>query len=72
VGLDRDLSALLATGKKLPQRWAHPTPAVRGEIIREVAVVTINPAQRGRRDFAPRPSTSTKSVLFAMVPSRVY
>jgi site-specific DNA recombinase len=46
-------AALLATGKELRQRWEKLTPAIRGEIIGEIAVVKINPAARGERGFNP-------------------
>jgi len=46
-------AALLATGKKLRARWATLTPAVQGEIITEIAVVTINRGTRGQRTFDP-------------------
>ncbi|MGO9030732.1 hypothetical protein [Mycobacterium sp.] len=46
-------AALLATGKELRKRWAKLTPGVRGEIINEIAVVTIHPCGRGRRTFDP-------------------
>ena len=46
-------AALLATGKELRKRWAALPPAVRSQIVDEVAVVTINPTRRGVRVFDP-------------------
>jgi len=46
-------AALLATGTKLRQRWAQMSPALRSQVIDEVAVVTVLPGGKGRRVFDP-------------------
>ena len=42
-------STLLASGRLLRQRWNEMTPAQRGQVIDEVATVTVLPCPRGLR-----------------------
>jgi hypothetical protein len=46
-------STLLASGPLLRQRWTELTPALRGQVIDEVAVVTVLPCPLGLRGFDP-------------------
>jgi DNA invertase Pin-like site-specific DNA recombinase len=46
-------STLLASGSLLRQRWREMSPALRGQVIDEVAVVTVLPCPRGLRCFNP-------------------
>jgi site-specific DNA recombinase len=46
-------STLLASGPLLRQRWEDMSPALRGQVIDEIAVVTVLPCPRGLRGFDP-------------------
>ena len=46
-------STLLASGRLLRQRWNEMSPALRGQVIDEVATVTVLPCPRGLRGFDP-------------------
>ena len=47
-------STLLASGPLLRQRWREMSAALRGQVIDEVAVVTVLPCPRGLRGFDPQ------------------
>ncbi|SPM43633.1 recombinase [Mycobacterium numidiamassiliense] len=55
-------AALLAAGKELRMRWPKLTAGVRGEIISEIATVTINRCGKGKR-FDPHAVVDGKVVL---------
>jgi DNA invertase Pin-like site-specific DNA recombinase len=46
-------AALLASGKELRARWTAMTPAIRSQVIDEVAVVKVRRGGQGRRPFDP-------------------